>query len=145
MEDEKKLNDLNTVNYTFTLPSILYKRLENHLQELNRLQNPQKKKQTWLVNAIQEKIARDEHSDMISKANHLNLRLDENTLQKLEERMSKINRQKKLKYTKKQWILDAIEEKMEVEKELIQNKLLEHTLSKKMQYELELVVVDSPN
>lgn len=131
MEDEILNKSLREFNYTFTIPLTLYNRLKNHLKALKHLNHPERKKKTWIFNAIQEKIARNVHSQEISKAKHLNLRLEENTQQKLNEKFSEISNRTGSHHSKKQWILNAIEEKLESEKEFVQNKLTEYTLENK--------------
>jgi hypothetical protein len=49
------------------------------------------------------------------------------TQQKLNEKFSEISNRSGSRHSKKKWILNAIEEKLESEKEFVQNKLAEYT------------------
>lgn len=112
------------IQYTLTLTPKLQSKLEEHLEILKKLHHPEKKRQTWLVNAIHEKFSRETGSQNIHKCNHLNLRLSQTLTQKLNERLDEIAKSHP-GYSKKQWILDAIEEKLEAEREIVQEKLAE--------------------
>jgi uncharacterized protein YdiU (UPF0061 family) len=125
VKDEDLFKELRkTVQYTITLNPSLHNRLEGHLQILKCLTPNEGKRQTWMVNAISEKILRENESQDISKAHHLSLKLNESTYKKLQVRMEEINKSNPA-FSKKQWLIEAIEEKLETEKKVVQEKLSE--------------------
>lgn len=124
METENLFCEIDkTSQYTITVPSSLISKLDDHLQILKFLHHPENKRQTWIINAIRKKLSLANNLN-IAKGKHLNLKLEELLANELEGRLAEILKLHP-NYTKKQWILEAIEEKLESEKELVQNKLTE--------------------
>lgn len=64
------------------------------------------------------------------KEKYLSVMLKESTIKKLDERLEEIGKVIP-GYCKKQWVLEAIEEKLEEEKELVQTKLAQHRSGEK--------------
>ena len=118
------------VQYSIKLDPFLKDKLDDHLQTLKFLHHPEKSRQTWILNAINEKIDREEDSEVLSKEKYLSVTLSEATRAKLEERLAEIS-QVIPGYSKKKWLLEAIEEKLEEERELVQSKISELCSGKK--------------
>lgn len=100
----------------------LYKSLLLHLKNLKEQKHPERTQNTWILNAIRKKMERDEASTGIPKAKHLALKLDVSLSDRLEARIEEISKVIP-HYTKKQWILEAVEEKLENEKKIVHDAL----------------------
>jgi hypothetical protein len=122
--DEDTFTELGkSISYSINLTPMLHKKLRQHLQILKHLRHPEKEQQTWIINAIRQKISRENSSQDISREKYLGVKLDAYILEKLEARLAEIGKTHP-GYSKKQWLLDAIEEKLEAEKEAVQKALL---------------------
>jgi len=88
------------------------------MRRLKLLRHPEREQQSWIINAILKKIARESSVQDTSLKKYLGLKLDENLIKKLESKLAEINKSIP-GFSKKQWLLSAIEEKLEVEKELL--------------------------
>lgn len=120
------INEKNkSIQVRIKLKQSLYQQFLKHLQDLKEKNHPDRTQKAWIYNAILKKIERDEASLDIPKAKHLALKLDEDLSDRLEARIEEICKTIP-HYTKKQWILDAIEEKLEAEKEIVQDALSMH-------------------
>lgn len=100
------------IGYTVTISPYLHNRLEQ-LILIAKISNPGRQtKQKWVLDAIKEKLAREEKSKEIIPERKLNLKIDDSTFKKLKRRVELI-KQFRTSYSKKQWIVDAILEKLE--------------------------------
>lgn len=113
------------VQLTIKIKSSLHNKFLNHLQNLKSQNHPERTQKAWILDAILKKMERDAASQGIHKAKHLALKLNEKLFEQLEARIEEISKVIP-HYTKKQWILDAIEEKLEAEKEIVKNTFSEH-------------------
>lgn len=118
MNDDHLVEDLQYIQYTLTLSLKLKERLEKHLQRLKYLQHPQSRKQFWLLQALQEKLLGEEKNSDSHKVKHLHVTLTQEIVENLNARLALSPKT----FTKKKWVLEAIEEKLEAEKTLIQTK-----------------------
>lgn len=98
------------ITYNFKLSSRLENRFETHMQVLKQ-SNPQHKRKNWLNEAISEKVKK--YSTAISKGFFLSLKINKQLLEMVSERISGTA------YSKKKWIIEAIEEKLDREKLLL--------------------------
>lgn len=103
-------------DFTLTLPTELKEKLDNHLQKLKCLHHPLSVRQYWLLNAIKEKLNRKKTDLSDSQYKNLNLKLP----QDLVEELNALLKLSQNSYTKKKWLLEAIEEKIDAEKKMIQ-------------------------
>lgn len=113
-------------NYSIRIGERLYKRITKHIQLLKHLKITQNK-QRWVERAILEKIERDEKQEIIeciSPEKHLSFKISSHIDAKVEKRVEVI---KKLRgsFSKKQWILEAIYEKLEMEEKETEQKTKE--------------------
>jgi len=123
LENESNLSSLDkTILYTIRIPALLQKKIDSHLQILKVLKHPEKNQHKWLLNAIHKKLLKEVNSQEISKSTNLNVKLDDDLADQVDKRISQINRVYP-SYSKKQWLLEAIEEKLESENDMVQNKL----------------------
>lgn len=117
MNNEFKLpEEPNVKGYTITIDERLYQRLEKHLRILRHIEHKGLSKQKWVMDAIKEKLEKEDcdKNSALPKDRHLVLMLNELINVKI---ASKVNVQKQFRnsYSKKQWLLEAIYEKLENE------------------------------
>lgn len=119
-------------NCSIRIGERLYKRINKHVQLLKHLKKTQNK-QDWIEQAILEKLAKEEEGDIsesVSPEKHLSFKIQSQIDAKIENRVEFI---KKIRgsFSKKQWILEAVYEKLDLEeketeknaKELLKNML----------------------
>lgn len=115
----------NTSQYTVSISPVLHTKIEEHIYLLKKLLKPDHTKNKWVNEAIQEKLSREKAKKDIVRDKHVRVFIDLLTKRKLEERVQMI-RSLRYSYSKKQWILDAIEEKLSHEEDSIKIKLKEY-------------------
>lgn len=98
------------------LDEYLFNRIEKHVLICRSLENSKKKKQQWIQEAIEEKLEREDHPKNIPipRDKGVNFKLPSQTYQKLEKRL-KLIKKVKGSFSRKRWIIEAIEEKLERE------------------------------
>lgn len=117
MNEDNDLPDKpDLIGYTVKIDEQLHKRLEKHIHVLKHIEHSGQSKQKWITDAVVQKLAKEE-SEKISelpKQRYLVLRLNKPINNKIE---SKVEYQKQFKanFNKKQWILEAIYERLEKE------------------------------
>lgn len=116
-------NDLDSLEqphvkgYSVTIDEQLYKRLEKHIRVLKHIEHKGLTRQKWIMDAIKAKLNKEENLIELPKERYLVLKINEIINAKID---SKVNLQKKFRsYSKKQWLLEAIAEKMESEENII--------------------------
>jgi hypothetical protein len=100
-------------NYSFIISPQINHKLSKHLTSLKMIKGNLKKSE-WLVNAIKEKLNRDNCGEIIQKEMRINLPIDEETLERLESNV-KMTGKFRTSFSKKQWIVEAILEQLEKE------------------------------
>jgi len=101
--------------YSVKIDDFLHKRLEKHLRILKHLDEGGKTKQQWIKEALKEKLEQSNESELLApKESRIAVRLNEAMNRKVEK---KVELRKKLRdsYSKKQLIVEAINEKLEKE------------------------------
>ena len=116
--------DVKDMGYTVSVSPHIFNRLEQHILFVKRLSNRNETRQNWVLEAIRDKLTRDDRSQDVPKECRLNLKIDETTATKLFKRVELIKKFR-TSYSKKQWILDAILERLERDEKKIKQKLLE--------------------
>lgn len=100
-------------NYSFIISPHINHKLSKHLTSLKLIKKNFKKSE-WLVNAIREKLNRDDCGEFIQKEMRINLPIDEETLERLDNNV-KMTGKFRTSFSKKQWIVEAILEQLEKE------------------------------
>jgi hypothetical protein len=113
------------IAFSFTVSRRLRERIDRHLKNLKILRKPQCKRKAWLLEALDEKLKRQrkKSSSEIPKIKALSICLSKELVEKIEARL-KLHPKV---YTKKKWIIEAIEEKFQNERKFI---LLKQTSEK---------------
>jgi hypothetical protein len=120
---DKKRKD--TPQYTVSISPVLHNKLDQHVYALKRLVKSGCTKNEWIADAIEKKLAREEMKMDIFKEKPICIKIDPLTKKKLDGRVEMI-RNMRYSYSKKQWVLDAIHEKLGNEEEIVKNKLKEY-------------------
>ncbi|MCH9625883.1 MAG: hypothetical protein S4CHLAM123_10680 [Chlamydiales bacterium] len=102
--------------YTVKIGEHLYKRLGKHIQILKHLEHRGKNKQGWVLEAIKEKLETEEAnpSEIIPQERYLAITMND-LLGKRVEKIVSLQKQLRDSYSKKQWFLEALDEKLEKE------------------------------
>lgn len=100
--------------YTIRIGESLYERLDQHILLLNHVEQTDHSKQSWILEAIQDKLKGEEGSSLIPKVKHVHFKVPKDLSRKIVNRVEFI-RKFRDSYSKKKWILEAIEEKLEKE------------------------------
>ena len=119
--------------YAFTISPHIYSRLERHILILKKLIDRSTTKQRWLSNAIKEKLARDENNQQLPKATYLSVKIEKDTEKEIGKKIE-FAKKFRFSYSKKQWIVDAILEKLDQEETEDKSKLLDLTQSQRDTY-----------
>jgi hypothetical protein len=93
----------------------LFSRLVEHINELAFLKNVQISKQDWLAEAIEEKLQSDKDQlgdDEQLRQKSVFPKISKRLNDELESRVN-VFKQSRISYSKKQWIVDAIYEKLD--------------------------------
>jgi predicted transcriptional regulator len=115
-EQETTKQEEHSSNYAVKIGKNLAERIDNHIDVLKYLKNKDLKKSQWLLEAISEKINREEHLPpyALPKEKHLNIKLDDQLRERMERIVSALKSVRRA-YSKKQWIVEAIAEKLDKE------------------------------
>lgn len=120
------LKKLKSQQYSVSISQNLHDRITKHLLILKKLCRQGQTKQNWLMEAIRERLEFEENNKECEfQERRITLQVDLLTEERLSHRVSYI-KQFRSSYSKKKWILDAIEEKLEKEKPMAEQKLAEY-------------------
>jgi hypothetical protein len=124
VDDQTKKSKI--YQYTVSISPHLHNRLDKHIFILKKLVRTGHTKQQWLVEAVEEKLKNEKSSQTqdIEKEKRVSLRIDVLTKKILEEQIQLI-RCFRTSYSKRKWILDAIQEKLDLEEVSIKKRHLE--------------------
>lgn len=103
-------------NYSLRIGERLYKRLSKHIQLLKHLRSI-KNQQEWLEKAILTKIKKEEEQDTtkyFSPEKYLSFKISSQLDVQVEKRVE-IMKKIRGNFSKKQWVLEAIYERLEAE------------------------------
>jgi hypothetical protein len=122
--NELKSMDTSVGTYNVMISPHIHERIERHVLVLKRLVDRSTTKQRWVAHAIKEKLAKDADNQMIPKETRLNVKIDEELDRQVLQRIEFIKKFRS-SYSKKQWIMDAIFEKLERDEAETKKKMLE--------------------
>lgn len=130
LENEIRTAPIELINYSFRIIEDLYLRFNKHIHLLKRLENTSISKQRWITEAIKEKLEKESTSNFedLPKDRHISFRVAKNLSNMVENSVIK-TRKFRRSFSKKQWFVEAIYEKLDKEeqqsKELLKNMLKE--------------------
>lgn len=118
----KSLEDTPTVGYGISISPFLLKLLEKQVHLTKTLRNPATTKNTWILDAIKHKLERDENCLEIPRERHIGITIDENLSKRILKKVDFI-RKFRTSYSKKLWVIDAIMEKLENDRDELKKML----------------------
>lgn len=127
--DEDKVKRNSEGAYSFTISSYIHERLQRHILILKKLVDRSTTKQRWIISAVQEKLTRDASKTLIPKADTLTVKLDEELEASLLKRIEFIKKFR-FSFSKKQWLVEAILEKLDKDEAEIEKKALGSQLNR---------------
>lgn len=122
LEQLKAMSALNANPYTIIISPYIYERLERHILILKKIIDRGMTKQRWLTSAIREKLEKDSSDTQLPKATTLTMKIEEE-LEKLMLQRIEYIKQFRFSYSKKQWLVDAIIDKLDRDEEEAEKKL----------------------
>lgn len=104
--------------YTIQIGEHLAEKIDRHLRLLKFCGKKDVRKQAWIKEAILKKLSNEEHLPPYNfpKQKNLNLDVDPELRERMERVVNSIRKVRRT-YSKKQWILEALAEKLELEEE----------------------------
>jgi len=117
MTDIKKALDkqLETTIVSAVLKGSLVKRVDDHISNLKYLSKSVNSKQKWFAEAIKEKIGRCKSSQNIFLEKNISVPISKALSKELESQIKNISAVKERTVTKREFFLEAIEEKLQKE------------------------------
>jgi len=106
------------IYYTCNVDANLYDKLEKILFAIRGLEGKTTKKD-WINKAIKEKLERENSSNVFSKEKRLSFPIDHESLAEIEKRVMLL-RKFRTSYSKKQWLVEAIYEKLDQDTKTVQ-------------------------
>ncbi|WP_068470649.1 hypothetical protein [Candidatus Protochlamydia phocaeensis] len=118
--DTDKQKDLleQLKSYSIRIGENLFKRISKHIKLLKTIGSPISSKQSWMEQAISEKLEREKNSlsnEMLSDT-YLHFKIDLETHAEIEKRVEVIKKFRS-SFSKKQWFLEAIFDKLDKDEE----------------------------
>lgn len=119
MENENIATEsTKNTRYTIQIGEHLAEKIDRHLRLLKFCGKKDVRKQAWIKEAILTKLSKEEHLPPYTfpKQKNLNLDVDPVLRERLERVVNSIRKVRRT-YSKKQWLLEALAEKLEQEEE----------------------------
>lgn len=138
LEELKAILHSTVSAYNITISPHIHERLERHILILKKLIDRGVTKQNWITSAIKEKLKKDAANKQVPKVTTLSVKIDEDLDKLILERIEYVKKFR-VSYSKKQWLVDAIIDKLDNDEPEAEKKILETkqpTLSEKQQIEL---------
>lgn len=105
-----------TTGYSVLIDSHLHERINKHLKLLKLDEKQKLSKQQWILKALKDKLVK-ENNPTIPKRKHLQFKMDSQTQKEIDSLVNLIKRCQR-NYSKKQLILEAIQEQLENEENM---------------------------
>lgn len=109
-------------SYTITISPHIHERLERHILILKKLVDRGMTKQRWVTSAIREKLEKDSSDEQLPKATTLSVKIEADLEKSIFQRIEYV-KQFRFSYSKKQWLVDAIIDKLDREEAEAEKKL----------------------
>ena len=115
---------------SFSVQESLWKKFEKHIFLLKYI-GGEKTKQNWMIDAVEEKLSKKEYEDLKTlleePEKRMTIFLDEDLNERLEKQIE-LARKVQGSYSKKQLIIEAIIDKLEREREELEDVIKDITL-----------------
>jgi len=122
--NQSKSAETSSVGYTVNISPNIHERLEKHIFLLKKLIDTSLTKQRWLLHAIKEKLDNDAMDNSPPKPTTLHVKIDAEIDKKLLKRVEFIKKFR-YSYSKKQWIVDAVLEKLDRDEKEVQKSIVD--------------------
>ncbi len=101
------------INYAIPIENDLHNRIEKLIKLLNHSDDKKHTKQSWILDAFVKKLQKEEEpGPEISQNKHLRFAINQHLYEKIENKIKTVKKTRK-GYTKNQWFIDAVNEKLE--------------------------------
>jgi hypothetical protein len=104
-----------------TISPYILKKLNRHIDIYKSLIDKSTSKKTWVNKAVKEKLENDLKDEQIPKHTSLSVKIDKGLHVALMDRVNFIRKFRE-SYSKKQWIVEAVLEKLEREEKEVEKK-----------------------
>lgn len=111
-------NESAKKHYGFKIGEVLYNRIDKHIRILRYINKRNVGKGDWISDALKEKLEREKAPsfDNVPKERFLNFKVEKQLGDEIEKRIDFIKMFRD-SYSRKQWVLEAIYEKLEKEED----------------------------
>lgn len=131
MKDKKQFDKLLSLSnektvkrFTIRIGENLHKRFSKHIWSLKNLNKQSANKQNWIAQAFKEKLAQqDESTHDILSEKMLHFRISIELFEEMSKRVETIRKFRN--FTKKEWMLEAIYEKLDRDEQQVRRDLEE--------------------
>lgn len=117
----------NEIPFSLNISPILHAKLDQHVYVLKKTLKPTITKKEWISDAIEKKLAKEMSEK--ERIKRICIKIDLLTKKKLENCIEAIRMLRS--YSKKQWICDAIQEKLAMEEDPVKIRLKEYQEAQK--------------
>ena len=111
------------VTISTTMKGSLIQRIEAHMVNSKYLKKKANTQQKWVLNAIEENLSQEIEPISAFPKKTVTVWLPKNTSEKLNHRIDQISKLKNKKITKREFIMNAIEEKLNREEPVFQKEV----------------------
>ena len=108
-EDHKN----ESILYGLSISQKTHERIRRHLALKKALGEGEKSQKEWLTKAVQKKLKKEEKQISIPKQMQLRVELPKSLVEKIDKCVESCRKFSKTSYSKKKWMIDAIEELLE--------------------------------
>jgi len=110
------------ISFTFIVGENLHNRINKHVNKLKSTEGPGQSKQKWVIDAIKEKLNAENLSEDLPREKSLGLKISLNLHNQILKRVEMM-RKVRSSFSKKQWIVEAIADKLDRDERLVQRNL----------------------
>ena len=100
----------------------LNNRISRHIDRLKATEGPGQSRQRWVVDAIKEKLNEENVSNNLPRAKFLGLKISQHLHEQILKRVE-LMRKIRNSFSKKQWIIEAVSDKLDRDEQIIQKKI----------------------
>jgi hypothetical protein len=118
-KEEKQL----FLKFSWKISCFFHEEIGNHIEALRQIFEKKITRQNWIENAIREKLERQESFGHYER---IGFKMDLSPFSEFDKTVKKIQNQLGKKYSKQQFMLEAIQEKLDLEEEITKIKALRY-------------------
>ena len=124
--DNDQVNTETELLYNFTISNHLSQKIKKHIQLLKYVENPDQTIKDWAVKSFEEKLSKEKliPPEDLDKERFLTTSVKKTLNEKIEQRVALYKRLRK-SYSKKQWVVEAMYDKLEKDESVVREKMQE--------------------